>query len=114
MGDTVPVRFALTGRSTMRIGGIYQPNALAGKYLVGDGFFLAHYQDPLPGAVLLKTDGSAGVQPAVEHALTAYPNVQVQSRSQFEASQKSARSTSCSVWSTRCSPWPCSSPSSGS
>ena len=32
-GDTVPVRFALTGRTTMRIGGIYQPNALAGKYL---------------------------------------------------------------------------------
>ncbi|MGA2472095.1 MAG: FtsX-like permease family protein [Acidimicrobiales bacterium] len=90
VGDTVPVRFALTGRSTMRIGGIYQPNALAGKYLVGDGFFLAHYQNPLPGAVLLKTDGSPGVQSAVSHALAAYPNVQVQSRAQFEASQKAA------------------------
>jgi putative ABC transport system permease protein len=88
VGDTVPVRFALTGRSTMRIGGIYQPNALAGKYLVGDGFFLAHYQNPLPGAVLLKTNGSSGVQSAVEHSLTAYPNVQVQSRAQFETSQK--------------------------
>ena len=90
VGDTVPVRFALTGRSTMRIGGIYQPNALAGKYLVGDGFFLAHYQNPLPGAVLLKTDGSPGVQSAVSHSLAAYPNVQVQSRAQFEASQKAA------------------------
>jgi len=90
VGDTVPVRFALTGRSTMRIGGIYQPNALAGKYLVGDGFFLAHYQNPLPGAVLLKTDGSPGVQSAVQHALTAYPNVQIQSRAQFETSQKNA------------------------
>ena len=48
------------------------------------------YQNPLPGAVLLKTDGSPGVQPAVEHALAAYPNVQVQSRAQFEASQKNA------------------------
>ena len=48
VGNTVPVQFALTGRSTMRIGGIYQPNALAGKYLVGDGFFLAHFQNPLP------------------------------------------------------------------
>jgi putative ABC transport system permease protein len=90
VGDTVPVRFALTGRSTMRIGGIYQPNALTGKYLVGDGFFLAHFQNPLPGAVLLKTDGSPGVQSAVTHALAAYPNVQVQSRAQFEASQKAA------------------------
>ena len=71
----------------MRIGGIYQPNALAGKYLVGDGFFLAHFQNPLPAAVLLKTDGSPGVQQAVEKALAAYPNVQVQSRAQFEASQ---------------------------
>jgi len=84
------VRFALTGRSTMRIGGIYQPNALAGKYLVGDGFFLAHFQNPLPDAVLLKTDGTPGVQSAVSHALATYPNVQVQSRAQFEASQKAA------------------------
>jgi len=87
VGDTVPVRFALTGPTTMRIGGTYQPNALAGKYLVGDGFFLTHFQNPLPTAVLLKTDGSPGVQPAVEHALASYPNVEVQSRAQFEASQ---------------------------
>ncbi len=87
VGDKVPVRFALTGPATMRIGGIYQPNALAGKYLVSDAFFLAHFQDPLPGAVLLKTDGSPGVQQAVEKALAPYPNVQVQTRAQFEASQ---------------------------
>ena len=87
VGDVVPVRFALTGPTTMRIGGTYQPNALAGKYLVGDGFFLRHFQNPLPTAVLLKTDGSPGVQPSVEHALASYPNVQVQSRAQFEASQ---------------------------
>ncbi len=87
VGDIVPVRFALTGRTTMRIGGIYQPNALAGKYLVGDGFFLAHFQNPLPDAVLIRTDGSPGVQQGVEKALAPYPNVQVQSRAQFEASQ---------------------------
>ena len=87
VGDTVPVRFALTGPTTMRIGGIYQPNALVGKYLVSDAFFLRHFQNPLPGAVLLKTDGSPGVQQAVTKALAAYPNVQVQTRAQFEASQ---------------------------
>jgi putative ABC transport system permease protein len=87
VGDTVPVRFALTGRSTMRIGGIFQPNALAGKYLVSDTFFLRHFQNPLPGAVLLNTNGNAEVQQAVERALTPYPNVEVQSRAQFEASQ---------------------------
>ena len=87
VGQTVPVKFALTGPTTLRIGGIYQPNALAGKYLVSDAVFLRHYQNPLPVAALLKTDGSSGVQQAVEHALTSYPNVQVQTRAQFEAQQ---------------------------
>jgi putative ABC transport system permease protein len=87
VGDRVPVKFALTGPTTMRIGGIYQPNALVGKYLVSQTFFLRHFQNPLPGAVLLKTDGSSGVQQAVEKALAPYPNVKVQSRAQFEASQ---------------------------
>jgi putative ABC transport system permease protein len=87
VGDRVPVRFALTGPTTMRIGGIYQPNALVGKYLVSQAFFLAHFQNPLPGAVLLQTDGGPGVQQSVEHALAPYPNVKVQSRAQFEASQ---------------------------
>ncbi|HUC05900.1 MAG TPA: FtsX-like permease family protein, partial [Acidimicrobiales bacterium] len=87
VGERVPVRFALTGRTTMRVGGIYQPNALAGKYLTSDAFFLAHFQNPLPGAVLLQTNGSSSVQHAVTDALKAYPNVQVQSRAQFEAAQ---------------------------
>ncbi len=87
VGQTVPVRFALTGRSTMRIGGIYRPNALAGSYLVGGAFYLSHYRNPLPGAVLLRTDGNPAVQTRVAAALAPYPNVQVQSRAQFDKSQ---------------------------
>jgi putative ABC transport system permease protein len=87
VGDTVPVKFALTGSGRMRIGGIFQTNSLIGSYLVGENFFLFHFRDPLPGAVLLRTDGSAGVQQAVAHALAGFPNVQVQSRAQFEQSQ---------------------------
>ncbi|HSZ37938.1 MAG TPA: FtsX-like permease family protein [Acidimicrobiales bacterium] len=87
VGDTVPVKFALTGDSRMRIGGIYQDNALIGSYLVSDAFFRRHFENPLPVAVLLQTNGSPGVEQAVEHALTDYPNVKVQSRAQFEASQ---------------------------
>jgi len=87
VGETVPVKFALTGHQTMRIGGIYQPNALVGHFLVSQAFFVSHFQNPLPGAVLLKTDGSPGVQSAVTRALAPYPNVKVQSRAQFEASQ---------------------------
>jgi putative ABC transport system permease protein len=87
VGDTVPVKFALTGNTRMRIGGIFEANALIGKYLVSQAFYDFHYQNPLPGAVLLKTDGSAGTEQAVSHALAGYPNVQVQSRAEFEASQ---------------------------
>lgn len=93
VGSRVPVRFALTGASTMRIGGIYQSNALIGSYLVDKAFYLAHYQNPLPSAVLLKTAGGPAVhqvQQAVQHELASSPTAQVQTRSQFEQSALSS------------------------
>ena len=87
VGDTVPVKFAYTGPTTLRIGGIYQPNAALTSYVVSAAYFVAHYQDPQPGAVLLKTDGSAAVQQEVQKALAPYPNVQVQTRAQFDQAQ---------------------------
>jgi len=89
VGDSVPVKFALTGASTMRIGGIYKANTLIGSYLVGQAFYLAHYSQPLPGAVLLKTGGGNAVQKVeneVERVLAPYLTVQVQTRAQFETS----------------------------
>src|SRR5258708_31757094 len=44
VGDTVPVKFAYTGPATMRIGGIYQANALIQSYLVSSAYFLAHFR----------------------------------------------------------------------
>jgi len=90
VGDTVPARFALTGATTLRIGGIYQANALIGSYLVSSAFFLSHYQPQPPAALLLDTGGSAAVNQAVTSALTPYANVQVQTRAQFEQTQVSA------------------------
>ena len=74
----------------MRIGGIFKPNALLGSFLVGDGFFLSHFDDPLPVAVLLSTTSG---HPDVTHgrqrrASSAYPNIQIQTRAQFEKSQQ--------------------------
>ena len=88
VGQVLPVRFALTGATTMRIGGIYQANQLVGKYLVGNGFFLTHFTNELPVAVLLKTDGSAATEQAVKHALTGYPNLKIQTTAEFQASQQ--------------------------
>jgi putative ABC transport system permease protein len=87
VGDRVPVKFALTGNSTMRVGGIFQTNSLIGSYLISDAFYVSHFQNPQPGAVLLTSNGSPSVQQAVNRALAPYPNVQVQSRAQFENAQ---------------------------
>ncbi|MGO8873445.1 MAG: ABC transporter permease [Acidimicrobiales bacterium] len=89
VSSVVPVKFAQTGSSTMRIGGIFKPNALLGSFLVGDGFFLSHYDNHLPVAVLVRArPGSTGTGPALDRGLAAYPNVQVQTRAAFEKSQQ--------------------------
>ncbi len=87
-GDRVPVKFAKTGDTVMRIGGVYKNNGLLGSYLVGDRFFLAHFDNELPIAVLLKTDGGAATEQQVKNALSGYPNLKIQSRAEFEKSQE--------------------------
>jgi putative ABC transport system permease protein len=86
VGDTVQARFARTGPAVLRIGGIYQANALIGSYLVGAGFFLAHFSQQPPAGLLLRTNGSAADN-AVTKSLAPYPNLQVQTRTQFEQAQ---------------------------
>jgi putative ABC transport system permease protein len=90
VGDTVPARFALTGPATLRVGGIYQANALIGSYLVSSAFFLSHYPAQPPAGLLLRTNGSTAVDNAVISALAPYPNVQVQTKAQFEQAQVSS------------------------
>ena len=87
VGGTVPVKFAETGASVLRIGGIYQANALIGSYLVSAGFFAAHYSNPSLAALLLSTNGRGTVTNDVTNALAPYPNVVVQTRAQFEQAQ---------------------------
>jgi putative ABC transport system permease protein len=87
VGDTVPVTFARTGSSAVRIGGIYQANAVIGSYLVSARFFLRHFSPQPPGALLLRTAGGGTVARAVIRALALYPNAQVQTRAQFEQTQ---------------------------
>ena len=47
VGKVVPVKFAQTGSSTLRVGGIFKPNALLGSYVVGDRFFLGSFRQPV-------------------------------------------------------------------
>ena len=50
VGDTLPVAFARNGSSTLRIGGIYQTNALIGSYLVSAEYFASHFSSQPPAA----------------------------------------------------------------
>jgi putative ABC transport system permease protein len=90
VGDRVPVRFAATGPTTIKIGGIYQSNALIQSYLVSAPYFLAHFRQPHPGAILASTNGNPGAETAISNALAPYGNVQVQTRAQFEQAQVSS------------------------
>jgi putative ABC transport system permease protein len=88
VGSIVPVTFALTGRSTMRVGGVFKPNTPLGSYLTGEPFFLQHFANPLPVAVLVRTSGAPGTEAALIRAVDAYPNLKVQTRAEFEKSQQ--------------------------
>ncbi|MGH9017260.1 MAG: ABC transporter permease, partial [Acidimicrobiales bacterium] len=90
VGSEVPVKFALTGDTHMRVGGIYKPNALLGSFVVGDPFYLSHFDAPLPIALLLRTSTGTGVSVtrAIDDGLAAYPNLKVQTQAQFKQSQQ--------------------------
>jgi putative ABC transport system permease protein len=88
VGSVVPVTFAQTGSSTVRVGGTYKPNALLGSYVVGDAYFLAHFASPLPVAVLVRTSDSASTAAALGRAMGAYPNLKLQTRAAFEKAQQ--------------------------
>ncbi len=89
VGSVVPVKFAQTGAATMTIGGVYKPNPLVGSFVVGAGFFLSHFDNPLPIGVLLSTSpGAPDLGPALNRVLTPYANVGYKTRAQFEQSQQ--------------------------
>jgi putative ABC transport system permease protein len=90
VGSTVAVKFAQTGASTMRVGGIYKPNPLVGSFVTGERFFISHFDDPLPIGVLLATaPGAPSLGPGLSRVLEPYANVGWKTRSQFERSQQS-------------------------
>jgi putative ABC transport system permease protein len=91
VGSVVPVTFAQTGDSAMRVGGIFEANPLIGSYLVGAGFFLRHFNDPLPiGILIWAQPGTRQVEAAVNRYLDVYPNVGVETRAQFEHAQQAS------------------------
>ena len=94
VGSRVPVTFAPTGTTAMRIGGIFEPNPVIGSYLTGSTFAFGHYNNPLhplPSAVLVRTaTTTTKFTHTLKRALAAYPNLTIQTRSQYEHAQASS------------------------
>ena len=89
VGSIVPVTFAQTGPTSMRVGGIFKYNPLVGSYLTGAGFFLTHFDHPLIDAVLISSaPGTHDFESTLNRALSAYPNLNIQSRAQFVQSEQ--------------------------
>jgi len=92
VGSILAVSFPGVENSTMRVGGIFQPNALIGSYLVGSGFFQSRFPGQLPGGVAIRARGgaAAAVDREVTDALRSYPNLTIQTRVQFEQAETAA------------------------
>jgi putative ABC transport system permease protein len=89
VGSVVPVKFAKSGSTSARIGGIFEPNALIGHYLAGEHYFLTNFSQPLPVAVLVATaSGTPDITASLNRGLSAYPGLKVQTRAQFVQSQQ--------------------------
>ncbi len=73
----------------MRVGGIFKYNPLVGSYLTGADYFLAHFDHPLIDAVLISSaPGAQRFESTLNRALSAYPNLDIKSRAQFEQSEQ--------------------------
>ncbi len=91
VGDQIAVTFAQTGPMTMRIGGVFKPNAVLGSYVVSDGFFRLHYPaGTQPAVILLRTStgSSAAATSTIKAGLSGFPNLKIQSRDEFVKSEQ--------------------------
>ena len=105
------VKFAQTGAiDDDASAGSTSPNPLVGSFVVGDRFFLSHFDNPLPIGVLLSTaPGAPNLGPALEPRAHRRTPTSGTRPGPSSSSPSRTRSTSCSGWCTCCSRWPCSS-----
>ena len=91
IGDSLPMTFAQTGNTELRIGGTFAKNQLLGNYLVSTATFDTHFPDRLDFVVL--ATARPGVTPAaaraaVERVTDEFPNVEVRDQAEFKQQQE--------------------------
>ena len=89
LGEPLAMGFVDTGIVNVRIGGTFKTNQFLGNYVVSDAFAAAHVNQIQDQAILVRTSTfSTAEQNTLLHALSAYPNLKVQTAAQFKADQK--------------------------
>lgn len=91
VGDRVRATFAETGAQTVRVGGIFKPNAVLGSYIVSERFFRSHFAaGTAPVALLVRTaqGPSSATTAALKAGLADFANLKVQTRAEFVKTQQ--------------------------
>jgi putative ABC transport system permease protein len=91
VGSQLPMTFARTGDTQLRIAGTFSENQLLGSYLVSTATFEANFTERLDFAVLAKA--RPGVPPeaaraAVERVTEEFPNVELRDQAEFKEQQE--------------------------
>lgn len=91
VGDTVEVTFEKTGPQPMVVTGVYDDTSVVGNWLMDIDFLAANSNDQVDVIVAARTaEGvdEAAARAAIDGVLSAYPQVELQSREEFQASQE--------------------------
>jgi putative ABC transport system permease protein len=91
VGQELPAEFAATGETTIVLGGIYEPNPMAGDYLISTALHDRSFSDRLDSAVMLRWADDvdvAAATAAVQAQLEAFPNVRMLDQAAFSAEQQ--------------------------
>jgi putative ABC transport system permease protein len=91
VGSTLPVQFALTGKKTLTVAGVYEKNPIAGDYLVGLDTYNANFRNRLDVVVAVKAAPGANlgtVRAGLANALKATPSLDLRDQTEFKQDQK--------------------------
>ncbi|MEV5707136.1 FtsX-like permease family protein [Actinoallomurus sp. NPDC052274] len=87
VGSTAGVRFPDGSTASVRVAGIYARNPLVGSRVLALPAYLAHTDHPTGVALMVNvTKADTATKKAVEQALSAYPGLKVQDRSDVKKS----------------------------
>jgi len=91
VGDRVDVAFAATGDQQLVVRGIHADATFAGNYVISQEAWDANFTDRIDSVVMAKAVDDvdpAAARAAVESALAAFPQAEIEDRQEFLASQQ--------------------------